>query len=388
MLQMENDMPATQTVPPRLATSVFGCFLLGALLLAALIAGVAPGYWRGVSDRALDRVVQTQTRSTALDFARALHADWERVNNLAQSIGTMTPEEARVALDVLAGGGTRISWAGLAGLDGQVIAASGGLLEGVDVSARPWFEAGLRSGFAGDVHDAVLLNRLLGGDEADPLRFIDFAVPVKDSEGSVVGVIATRTSFGWIEQFLTESAAVRDVDLFLVNLAGQVVFATVDTPVDTRSVQVLRAAATGVATQTREVWPDGDVYFAATVPSVAYADLPSFGWRLVARVPGDANAADRRALFVTLLRIIVGAVATFGLAAMLFAAVFVRPLARLVDSAERVAAGEHVYPPESRSSAEASRLSGALARIQSRLDVRDGGRRAGDNPLVRPNDPR
>lgn len=362
-----------QKTPPRLATSVFGCFLLGAVLLAAGLAGFVPEYARTVSDRALERAVQTRTESAALDFARALHADWQEVQHLAQSVGGMPAAQLRGALDGLVGSGARVSWAGLTGLDGRVIAGSGGLLDGVDVSARPWFEAGLRGGFAGDVHDAVLLNRLLGGDEADPLRFIDFALPVENGDGGVMGVLATHTTFAWVEAFLSESAAVRDMDLYLVNSAGQVVFATGEAPADVDSVAVLRSAVTGVAARTREIWPDGREYFSTSVPRVAYGDLPSFGWRLVGRVPGDYLADDQRGLIGTLAAIIAGGVLMFGAAAALFAVVFVRPLTRIADSAERIAEGAQVYPPESRSSAEAMRLSWALARIQSRLGSQQDG---------------
>ena len=381
-------MPVVPKAPPRLATSVFGCFLLGAVLLAAGLAGFVPQYSSAVSDRSLARSVETKTESAALDLARALHADWQEVRHLAQSVGSMAPAQARGALDGLVGSGARVSWAGLAGLDGRVITASGGLLDGVDVSARPWFEAGLRGGFAGDVHDAVLLNRLLGGDEADPLRFIDFALPVEDGAGNAMGVLASHTTFAWVEAFLTESAAVRDIDLYLVNSAGQVVFATGEAPAEIDAVGVLRAAVTGMTAQTREVWPDGREYFAKVVPQVTYGDLPSFGWRLVGRVPGDALAADQRALLGTLVAIIAGGVLMFGAAAALFAIVFVRPLARLVESAERIADGAQVYPPESRSTAEAMRLSWALARIQSRLDSEPGCHDAEDAPADRPSDPR
>ena len=376
-------MAQAHKTPPRLALSVLGCFLLGAMLLAGALAAFVPEYSRAVTDRALDQSVQTRTQSAALDFARALQSDWQEVRHLAGIAGATPPGQMRAALDGLVGSGSRVSWAGFTGLDGRVIAASGGLLEEMDVSARPWFEAGLRGPFAGDVHDAVLLNRLLGGDEDEPLRFIDFALPVRDPEtGEVTGVLASHTTFGWLERFLSETAEVRNLDLFLVDATGAVVFATDPSEADVRSVQALRAAATGTAAQTREVWPDGQEYFASTVPQVAYGDLPSFGWRLVGRVPGDAHDADRRALMGTLGAIIAGAVAMFAVAAGLFAAVFVRPLSRLVASAERIAAGRPDYPPESRSSAEAVRLSAALARIQTRLETHDSAddRPAADRP--------
>ncbi|HSI51356.1 MAG TPA: hypothetical protein VLA61_24075 [Ideonella sp.] len=47
---------------------------------------------------------------------------------------------------------------------GKALAANDGLLEGVDVSKRPWFQDDKSTLFHGDVHAAVLLTRV-GGDE-------------------------------------------------------------------------------------------------------------------------------------------------------------------------------------------------------------------------------
>lgn len=356
-----------KNLPPRLIASAFGYLLVGAILFGAALLTLMPKYSKAITDQTLDRSVITNTESLALDFARALYSDWEEIAYLAAIAANLSTEDLHARFDGIVGTGSRISWVGLTGLDGHVIAASGGLLEGVDVSARPWFAAGLRGAFAGDVHDAVLLSRLLGGTEFNPLRFIDFAMPVLNDAGNVIGVLASHTTFDWVERYLRESADKRDIDIYLVGAGGNVAFTTDHTKVDLASVQSLRAAATGIAAQTRETWPDGQEYFATTIPAVTYADLPSFGWRLVGRVHGDKNAADRRRFESSLIAIITGAAIIFVAYITAFVLIFLRPMIRLVKSAEKIAAGEQVYPPESRSSAEAIRLSWALARIESRL---------------------
>lgn len=356
-----------QQYPLRLATAVYCCLLAAIVLLGVGLMVTMPDYSRTVADRALDRAVQVRTRSAAMDFARALHADWTELQFIAGRIGEVSPESARAMFDGAVGSGRRVSWIGLAGLDGRVQVASGGLLEGADVSARPWFEAGLRGGFAGDLHDAVLLNRLLGGSGSQPIRFIDFALPVEDANEEETGVIALHIDFRWAERFLTESAAVRNIDLFLVNASGEVIFATTSLGEGIAPLQALRAAAAGVPARTRETWPDGQEYFASVVPSVSYADLPAFGWRLVGRVQSDAFEADRRDVIWTVLGMIGVAVLVFTALGAIFTLVFVRPVERLVRSAERVSKGEGIYPEENRSSAEAARLSAALARIESRM---------------------
>lgn len=333
------------------------------------IVTFVPDYTRTVVEREIDRAVQAHTRSAAQDFARSLHDDWSDLIYLAEQVGTQPASVTRAMLTGMVGSGNRVAWAGLAGLDGRVSVASNAVLEGEDVSGQPWFPAGLRGGFAGDVHEAVLFNQLLGGEADNPIRFIDFALPVRDARGNAEGVLAIKIAFSWAETFLRDIARVREMDLFLVSASGEVLFGTAPLPSTRPNLDVIRAAASGTAGLRREVWPDGDTYFAAAVPSVRYDDLPSFGWRLVGRLPADAFEADRQQLLGALWLLVAGAMVAFSAAAVLFSQVFVTPIAQLAQAAERIARGEPVYPPESRTSAEAVALSAALARIQSRLGV-------------------
>lgn len=353
--------------PMKVATALYVAVLLAAAFLAAALFAFVLDTSRVITDRAIDRAVQTRTQSAMVEFARTLHEDWRGLSFLAERISLGRPEEMRLQLEGLVGTGHRVSWAGYAGLDGRVIAASGGLLEGADVSARPWFQAGLRTGFAGDVHDALLLNALLGGDEENPIRFIDLAVPVTGLNDQIIGVLGLHISFGWAEAFLAELATVREMEFVLVNSAGDVIFSTTPEMSDPRYLRIFRAAASGVATHTREVWPDGGEYFATVLPQVTYADLPSFGWRLIGRVAGDAFDADRRDVVMKLWALIASVGMTFFAAAAVVSIIYLRPLSRLVESTARIASGEDIYPQDARSSAEAKSLSESLALIQSRL---------------------
>ncbi|MCP2936172.1 hypothetical protein NK983_26135, partial [Salmonella enterica subsp. enterica serovar Typhimurium] len=53
------------------------------------------------------------------------------------------------------------SWIGVADLDGVVQAATHDLLLGQNVAQRPWFAGGLDGVFIGDLHEALLLAKLL-----------------------------------------------------------------------------------------------------------------------------------------------------------------------------------------------------------------------------------
>ena len=84
-----------------------------------VVAGLAPLRERWVADPSATRGILTAMRTTAPDYA----------------------------------------WLGFVATDGRVRAATEGMLEGMAVSGRTWFETGLARPTVGDVHEAVLLSR-------------------------------------------------------------------------------------------------------------------------------------------------------------------------------------------------------------------------------------
>ncbi|WP_164867887.1 GGDEF domain-containing protein [Rhodovarius crocodyli] len=154
--------------------------------------------------------VYAQTMAQRLDNGLT---DWARdVTQLTrfETFGREPPEpaSARRLLEDLRDRSPTFSWIGFTGVDGRVIAATDGLLEGVDVSGRPWFRPGLAGSFLGDVHPAVLLARLLpqergGGENA---YFVDAAAPVHSRDGRLLGVIAGHLTWRWAQQVASETA--------------------------------------------------------------------------------------------------------------------------------------------------------------------------------------
>eukprot|EP00741_Cyanophora_paradoxa_P017243 tig00020961_g16655.t1 len=112
----------------------------------------------------------------------------------------------------------RASWIGAAAASGLVRAATGGLLEGRDVSARPWFSNAQRgSGYLGDVHTAVLLQSLLAPNASEPIRFVDVAVPMRLANGSVSHVLALHLHWEWAREVSRRvmSPLYSDAELFV-----------------------------------------------------------------------------------------------------------------------------------------------------------------------------
>lgn len=316
------------------------------------------------TDSTLDYTARFRTNAAAEELARTLEQDWRDLLALAQRVPQLNPEELGHMLTGASGDGSRISWLGYADLGGTVVAATNGLLVGQDVSQRPWFRGGLSGGFAGDVHDAVLLAQLLGSGDGEPLRFIDLALPVLDQAGNPAGVLGLHINAAWLTNELRESARLYGLDLYLLNPTGDVSATSADETPSTGEMQILRAAQTGIETGGRERWPDGRDYFSTVVPQVTHGDLPNFGWRMIGRLeagglPFGIDLMQSGAHWA-LLAMITG----IGLLTLVFVRAVMVPLSRLAASAEKIADGSQDYPAISRGTREASQLSLALMRLQ------------------------
>jgi len=351
---------------PRLTLRKAALFFALACLLVMLAVPSIFALLRGdrFTDSTLDYAARFRTQAATQELARTLERDWRDLSHLAEQVPQLDPEGLGHLLTGASGDGSRISWLGFADLGGNVVAATNGLLVGVDVSQRPWFRGGLSGGFAGDVHDAVLLAQLLGGEGGEPLRFIDLALPVRSPAGDPVGVLGMHINAAWLTAELRESAQLYGLDLFLLNPAGEVSAASTTEAPSARELQILRAAQTGVASGGRETWPDGRDYFSSIVPQVGYGDLPNFGWRMIGRL--DATQLSfgvdliRNGAHYALL-LMIGAI---GLLTVLFVRAVLVPISRLADSAGRISDGSQEYPANSRVTREAAQLSVALTRLQ------------------------
>lgn len=352
--------------PLTLARAIYGFVIVGGLVAALAATTLVRDRVQEFNADALATAVTTRATGLELAFARALHEEWQNIQHLADAVRIGDPDDLASQLTAAVGDGTKVSWAGYAAINGTVLAASNGLLQGVDVGERLWFQRGLEAPFAGDVHEAVLLASLLPGNDGEPLRFLDLATPVRNASGDPIGVLGLHLNFAWAQNFIAEQAAALEIDAYIVSQDGSVVIATDGADYGSLDLQSTRTASAGSAGAGVERWPDGSNYFTAVIPRVAYADLPSFGWRLIARIDGDAVETTDRA-FATGLLFTAGLSGIFLiLLTALFVQIFARPFAEVATNAVRIADGEEVYPYESRRTLELARLSAALARLQGR----------------------
>ena len=258
---------------------------------------------------------------------------------------------------------------GLADTAGQVQSATSGHLVGQSVSKRPWFIEGRQGVFVGDVHEAVLLAKLLQTDpSAQPIRFIDFASPVYDTQGQLRGVLASHSHWRWAGDVLSvatpKNAAGTQTEVFIVNKDNDIIFPEQAVEGQTPPTVELRSASHDAFLS----WGGATLYL-TTMADVAdpVAGTP-LGWKVVVRQPMDIVLSSVRHLQAALLLIMGGGALAFLILAWLGAGYISRPLARLTNIARRIEKGEeNVRFPVHGKTLELKRLSGALSGMANTL---------------------
>jgi len=211
-----------------------------------------------------------------------LMTTWPVLANLA-----IDPLQKRAVLQRLKDTYPMHAWIGLTDKDGNVIAGSDGLLEGKNVSARPWFSAGLQGNYVGDVHGALLLSKYMLAPPDGNLRFVDVAAPVRDAHGEVIGVLCSHLSWEWAREvrdtLLRGEDTMQLPELLVANRDGEVLLgpAALQTIPPELMTQIRTSRATSGATTL--VWPDGREYLVGFSRDSGFRDYPGLGWTVIVR---------------------------------------------------------------------------------------------------------
>jgi PAS domain S-box-containing protein len=256
-------------------------------------------------------------------------------------------------------------WIGLTGLDGRVIVEARGLLEGVDVSQRPWFRNALNGVHVGDVHEAVKLAKLLPSEGGEPRRFVDVAFPFTDLGGKTAGVLGVHLSWQWardVERSIIAPVQARGrVQALIVSEQGVVLLGPKELQGKTIATESLALAQQKRTGYRVEQWDDGVSYLVGYGATIGRGAYPGLGWTVLVRQDvADAYAPVRRLREQALWSGAALAV-LFSLAGVLVARRITRPLGALAESAERLGRGEAVQlPPNANDYFEVQALSGTL----------------------------
>lgn len=241
------------------------------------------------------------------------------------------------------------AWLGVIDAQGTVVQAVDGILQGQSVAQRPWFIAARSGVYVGDVHDALLLEQLLPKPPSgEPLRFIDYAAPLRNARGELIGVVGAHVHWRWATQTVqaafdqNPAAKTGRAEILITNAQGQVLYPQALA----NQLQLPAALATHTGERHRQVrWDDGRDYL-TSVAAVDSRTSQNLGWRVVVRQPVETALESAHALRNRLLALGLVAALVFGLVARRLARLFSRPIEQLADAARRIERGDSaaVFP--------------------------------------------
>jgi diguanylate cyclase (GGDEF)-like protein len=366
------------TIPRQvgLATAVIG-------LVMAL--GLAGGAGLMAYRQALAQVEAETARlalATSTRLTESLHSRYREIALLAgleplRPLWTGRPEALRPALEALLRTAPDYAWIGFAAADGSVRAATHGLLEGTSVTAQRWFRDGLKAPALVDVHAADLPARGLRA-KPGPLRVVDLAFPVVDTDGAVVGVLGAHLDW----QALVAQDTVSDPGIIIAAADGTML-AGADADVSAVAPERLALMrSTGRGTLRDDM--GGAAVLTGFAAERAADGFPGLGWIVLARRPADAAlaAAGDLAVAISALGLFMAAAAIA--LALVIARRIAAPIHRLAAAADRIGRDPAATMlPRLSGSREVLRLSHGLRSLLLRVGLagehgHDAETRAGD----------
>ncbi|MDR9878419.1 GGDEF domain-containing protein [Pseudomonas allii] len=307
----------------------------GLSLLTMLIVGVYVGHIATEQvKQASGNALLSTARSSAALLAVQLRERQLEVSLLSKAPlfrqGNLDAPDMLTLMQLRTQSRTEYAWMGVADAEGRVHQAVNGLLVNQSVQQRPWFQAGMRGEYTGDPHEAVLLAKLLpGAENGEPLRFIDFAAPIRNTKGETIGVLGAHAHWRWVTQIVDSAVMQKDaaarLEALIIDFDGKVLY-----PEILAGEQMPRHDL-----RSPSGWTTGNGYVSAAVavPSPSNANL---SWYIMVRQPLDIALQPARVLLYKLLILGVIAAVLFGWVAYCLASTLSRPIERLARSAKQV----------------------------------------------------
>jgi diguanylate cyclase (GGDEF)-like protein len=309
--------------------------------------------------QAADRMDQfLATRQSELSF---LHTYISTNNSFA-------PDNLQTILTLFQQQLPYFAWLGITDNQGMVIASSSGILIGTSIAQRPVFLEAQSSIFFGDVHEAVLLARLLPNPTGEPMRFVDISFPLFSTDGSFQGVLAAHINWQWLQQeresyFISGSLVNREL-LIANHLDGKIILGTKD---------VLGLPANPIILDSA-LHQDGyflDIFNTDYLYGFAlhrgHRDFPGFSWVSIVREPAFLTfrsiRVQQQALWIT-GSILGFLVAGFGFFISRTLTYSLKIIAKQTDA---LRLGERTVTPINSRVAEISRLSDSIQYLATNL---------------------
>ncbi|MEO7937805.1 MAG: histidine kinase [Burkholderiaceae bacterium] len=337
-------------------SAVFAVVMLAALAAAYLAAGEAERHSRDDAQQLLSQFAQQVRHALVMSMDTRRSIVQATAAQIVASADRGDPALQR-HLDGLQAQFPEFAWIGVTDDGGRVVTATGGVLQGQMATQRPWFQQGRERPYLGDVHPAVLLEKLLPPTpDGQTQRVIDVAAPLTHAGGPSFGVLGAQLSWNWIERLLHELRGQlethRQVDLLLADGDGKVLAGPaqwIGQPMP--NAQVLA----------------GDGAFVVGRTASGGDNDNGLGWKVVIRQDAalalTAAQTTRHQVFLTVL--LAGLVSA--LLAMLMTRLMLRRLDALAEQAQGVRRGARTGLLVPAGDDEVSRIGAALTELVSHL---------------------
>lgn len=246
-------------------------------------------------------------------------------------------ERFRRLLDSLQSSFPAYAWIGLTDADGMVLVSTQGLLEGADVSQRPWFTEAQEDYFIGDVHGALLLEKELNPDGDQPLRFVDVAVPLLLPEGEFIGVLGAHLNWDWafeLQESMQRSLQLhQSAEILIVSSEDAIILGPASLLEKANPIEIsptMLSGGYGVMS-----WPDGNDYLMGYAVAQDYRDYRGPQWQVMVRQPLGIAYQPIQELRVQAFWIGGAVIIVFALIGWMTAEKISRPLANINQQLER-----------------------------------------------------
>ncbi|MEW5903089.1 MAG: EAL domain-containing protein [Pseudomonadota bacterium] len=262
------------------------------------------------------------------------------------------------------------AWIGFCGPDGTGLVGTGGYLEGKNLSKRPWCTEGRKGDYIGDVHDALLLAKLLPNPSGETFYLVDVASPVFDHQNRLLGVLCGHIYWSWASEAL-DSKKTPGRDIFLLSSDGKVLSGP--EPAWTDFAKLAPETQKNIHAGDKqgyhiERFSDGHTYLVGYATSSGYRDYKGFGWTALVREDITTAFTPARLLQQQILLAGVLAGLFFTWLSWAMAGRIALPIRRISEEAEKVAAGNlHYEMPQHPRTDEVGHLSQAIGDMVGNL---------------------
>ena len=289
-----------------------------------------------------------------------------------QGLWHADPVHLRGALEQLQGIYKELAWIGFADVDGTVLASTGGLLQGKSVAARPWFKEGLQRMAVGDVHEAVMLASLLTQRVGtEPYRFVDLAMPVRDADGKLLGVLGGHMNWDWASSVIRDvedNVAGAEIELSIISKTGTVLLGPQKDTIRYTPERLDAILADGEGTFSEQA--GGKQELTAFHVGTGHQEYKGLNWIVTASQPASIAlaAAIQSAQIIFMIG---GVIALIGISlALLVSRRIARPILAIAQEADRIgrASGPTMLARRT-GSAEVVQLSHALRSLLRRIGM-------------------